>query len=205
MNVNISTYAQRFSVLFPSIANENPWTVVQAIQETLTDRMKKLGPDYIIKGLTAIHKSATIEEHVILKGPVIVSANCFIGAHAYLRAGVFLDEKVVVGPACEIKSSLILSHSALAHFNFVGDSVIGSYVNMEAGSVIANHYNERDPDQKNISVYFEGKCQPTGTIKFGALVGDHSKIGANAVLSPGTLLMPRSIVKRLELVEQCRK
>jgi hypothetical protein len=39
--------------------------------------------------------------------------------------------------------------------------------------------------------------------KFGALVGDHSKIGANAVLSPGSILKPESVVKRLELIEQC--
>jgi acetyltransferase-like isoleucine patch superfamily enzyme len=39
--------------------------------------------------------------------------------------------------------------------------------------------------------------------KFGALVGDHSKIGANAVLSPGTILEPQTTVKRLELIEQC--
>ena len=42
----------------------------------------------------------------------------------------------------------------------------------------------------------------TGMAKFGSLTGDHSKIGANAVLSPGTLLLPNSIVKRLELVNQ---
>jgi hypothetical protein len=42
----------------------------------------------------------------------------------------------------------------------------------------------------------------TNTQKFGALVGDHSKIGANAVLSPGTLLLPHTLVRRLELVEQ---
>jgi len=38
--------------------------------------------------------------------------------------------------------------------------------------------------------------------KFGALVGDDSRIGANAVTTPGTLLPPRSIVRRLELVDQ---
>lgn len=42
----------------------------------------------------------------------------------------------------------------------------------------------------------------TKSIKFGALVGDDSKIGANAVLSPGTILEKKSIVKRLELIEQ---
>jgi acetyltransferase-like isoleucine patch superfamily enzyme len=37
------------------------------------------------------------------------------------------------------------------------------------------------------------------------LIGDHTKIGANAVLSPGTLLAKKSIVKRLEFVEQIKK
>lgn len=46
------------------------------------------------------------------------------------------------------------------------------------------------------------KIIDTNCLKFGALVGDNSKIGANAVLSPGTILEQNSIVKRLELIEQ---
>jgi UDP-N-acetylglucosamine diphosphorylase / glucose-1-phosphate thymidylyltransferase / UDP-N-acetylgalactosamine diphosphorylase / glucosamine-1-phosphate N-acetyltransferase / galactosamine-1-phosphate N-acetyltransferase len=137
-----------------------------------------------------------------LKGPIIISNGCFIGAHAYLRGGVYLGDKSVIGPGCEVKSSLIMSGSALAHFNFVGDSLVGSYVNMEAGSIIANHYNERL--DKTIFVMLDKKKIETSATKFGALVGDHTKIGANAVLSPGTILKPQSIVKRLELIEQCQ-
>ena len=147
----------------------------------------------------AIHREAKIEEHVILKGPIIINSNCFVGAHAYLRGGVFMASKSSVGPGCEIKSSFILG-SALAHFNFVGDSILGSGVNMEAGSIIANHYNERL--DKKIRVLIKNKLIETGIEKFGALVGDDTKIGANAVLSPGTLLSPKSIVRRLELVDQ---
>ena len=105
-----------------------------------------------------------------------------------------------LGPCCEIKSSFIFPNSNLAHFNFVGDSVIGSDVNFEAGAVIANHFNERM--NKEISVIMNGSREDTLVKKFGALVGDASKIGANAVLSPGTILKTGSIVKRLELVDQ---
>ncbi|MNR49840.1 hypothetical protein D3C85_1692730 [compost metagenome] len=42
----------------------------------------------------------------------------------------------------------------------------------------------------------------TKSDKFGSLIGDDSRIGANAVLSPGTILEKKSIVKRLELIEQ---
>ncbi len=171
------------------------------IEAVLLRKLKTLSAEYKIKGETAIHKNAQLEEHVTLKGVVIISEGCFVGAHAYLRGGVFLGQQSVVGPGCEIKSSLIMRQSALAHFNFVGDSIIGSNVNMEAGSVIANHFNERH--DKTIFVMIGDTKVATDSTKFGALVGDGSKIGANAVLSPGTLLKPNSIVKRLELVEQC--
>jgi acetyltransferase-like isoleucine patch superfamily enzyme len=44
----------------------------------------------------------------------------------------------------------------------------------------------------------------TTTEKFGSLVGDNCKIGANAVLSPGKILIPGIVVKRLELIEQLK-
>jgi acetyltransferase-like isoleucine patch superfamily enzyme len=73
-------------------------------------------------------------------------------------------------------------------------------VNFEAGSIAANHYNERI--SKRISVLYKSEIIDTGVEKFGSLVGDNSKIGANAVLSPGTILEKNTIVKRLELIEQ---
>ena len=134
------------------------------------------------------------------KGTIIISENCFIGAHAYLRGPIFLANSVIVGPGSEVKQAILFEKSAIAHFNFVGNSLIGENVNFEAGSICANHYNERI--DKNISVKVNDQIISTGVTKFGALVGDDSKIGANAVLSPGTILEQNSIVNRLELVRQ---
>ncbi len=196
-----STYLKNFLTNFPELEKDLPWNIVASVQNTILQKIKSLSSEYKIKQDVAIHKKAQIEENVTLKGPIIISNGCFIGAHAYMRGGVYLGEKSIIGPGCEVKSSLIMSGSALAHFNFVGDSLIGSYVNMEAGSIIANHHNERL--DKTIYVMLNKKKTKIEVTKFGALVGDHSKIGANAVLSPGTILMPESVVKRLELVEQC--
>ncbi len=199
--IKYASYLKIFLINFPELENELPWNVVAAVPNIIHQKIKSLPADYKINNEVAIHKAAQIEEHVTLKGPIIISSGCFIGAHAYLRGGVYLGDKSVIGPGCEVKSSLIMSGSALAHFNFVGDSLVGSYVNMEAGSIIANHFNERL--DKTIFVMLDKKKIETSATKFGALVGDHTKIGANAVLSPGTILKPQSIVKRLELVEQC--
>jgi bifunctional N-acetylglucosamine-1-phosphate-uridyltransferase/glucosamine-1-phosphate-acetyltransferase GlmU-like protein len=128
--------------------------------------------------------------------------NCFVGAHSYFREGVYLGESVKVGASCEIKSSFIGARSSIAHFNYIGNSIIGQDVNFEAGSIAANHYNERI--SKRIRVKYRSEIIDTASEKFGALVGDHARIGANAVLSPGTILEKNSIVKRLELVEQLK-
>ena len=119
-----------------------------------------------------------------------------------MRNGVYIGNESSVGPCCEIKASIIFNQTKLAHFNFIGDSLLGNNVNFEAGAIIANHYNERSV--KEISVLYQSNIIKTNTIKYGALIGDDCKIGANAVLSPGTLLNPNSIVKRLELVEQIK-
>lgn len=198
--VALSAYIIRVKSHFPDLMKASPWVLIQNAEKIITDKLPTLGPEYKIFNQVAIHQSVTIDSHAILKGPAIISAHCFVGAHTYIRGGVFLDEHVSLGPGCEVKTSFIFSHTALAHFNFIGDSVLGSQVNMEAGAVIANHFNERN--EKQISVKVDGTSYATGMEKFGALAGDHCKIGANAVLSPGTVLKPGTVVERLSLVNQ---
>lgn len=200
MNLYMDSYIAGFSGTFAAQKDALPWKVTGNLPEILQDMLHQLGDAYHISKGIAIHRSATVEKGVVLKGPAIVSEGCFIGAHAYIRGGVFLGKGATVGTGCEIKTSIILHRSAIAHFNFVGDSLIGNNVNFEAGSIVANHYNERA--DKQIWVVLDGETINTNTEKFGALVGDNCKIGANAVLSPGTVLAKGTVVKRLELVEQ---
>jgi NDP-sugar pyrophosphorylase family protein len=201
-NFNWSTYINKFSEHFLAFTSRPPWLFTSKSTEIVTEILSSLSSAYNIQNGIAIHKTAILENNITLKAPVIIGANCFIAANCYLRGGVFLLSDNSIGPGCEIKSSFIFPKSNLAHFNFVGDSVIGSGVNFEAGSITANHFNERN--NKEISVLIDGGKVDARVDKFGALVGDGSKIGANAVLSPGTILTPLSIVKRLELVDQIK-
>ena len=179
---------------------EQPWLIIKDIESIIESYIQTLDSNFIIESGIAIHKTALIENGVTLKAPVVIGANCKIGANAYFRAGVFLNESVKIGPSSEIKSSIIGKESAIAHMNYIGNSLIGNNVNFEAGSIAANHFNERK--EKAIKIIYDGIIHETGLRKFGAIVGDNSKIGANAVLSPGTILAKSSIVKRLALIEQ---
>jgi NDP-sugar pyrophosphorylase family protein len=195
-------YIDGFNQVFPMQKDLAPWEITRDLVRILPDIIAQLGSDFQIENGVAIHRSATIENGVVLKGPIIIHENCFIGAHAYLRSGVYLRPGVTIGPGCELKSAVVFDRSATAHFNFVGDSIIGRHVNMEAGSILANHYNERADKQIRVSI--KDAIVETYSEKFGSLIGDRCRIGANAVLSPGTILSPGAIVKRLELVEQVK-
>ncbi|MCW3089587.1 MAG: LpxA family transferase [Ferruginibacter sp.] len=198
--ISINEFIKLFPGHFKAQKDWFPWQVTQHLGNILTGLMEQLDTSFeIVEGI-ALHKTARVEKGAILKAPLIIGEDCFIGSNSCLRGGVYLGNSVRIGMGCEIKASIIFNGSAIAHFNFIGDSIIGSYVNFEAGSITANHYNERD--DKEILVIHNLTIISTGIDKFGALVGDYSKIGANAVLSPGTLLPPQSIVKRLQLVDQ---
>lgn len=198
--IPIDHFIEDFSKTFKDLPQSEPWTITNDLKNIIEKMILNLDENYIIEDNIAIHKSATIENNVTIKSPAIISENCYIGANAYFREGVFLDHSVKIGPGCEIKNSIICSNTAIAHFNYIGNSIIGRNINFEAGSIAANHYNERAI--KKISVLYNSEIIETNTDKFGSLIGDNARVGANAVLSPGTILAKNSIVKRLELIEQ---
>lgn len=196
----IKSYYQTLPIL---LDYQQPWEITRSANKIVGDIIINLGSEeYDINGGVAIHKTAKIEDGVVIKDNVVIGKNCFVGAGAYLRGGVYLSEEVVVGPGCEIKSSFIFKKSRIAHFNFVGDSIIGEDVNFEAGSITANYFNETE---KEIEMLVDGKILKTGVKKFGALIGDNSRIGANAVLDPGSVLLPGKIIGRLEHYEQFKR
>jgi NDP-sugar pyrophosphorylase family protein len=198
--IDIENFISNFYGTFPSLGKTQPWNITNNLKVLLQEMILGLPADFITKDGMAIHKTATVGSRVSISGPVIIGPHCNVGPNTVLREGVFLGNEVHIGPSCEIKNSILGNHTATAHFNYIGNSILGSHINFEAGSIAANHYNERI--NKTIFVVHGAEIINTETEKFGALVGDHCKIGANAVLSPGTLLPMNSIVKRLELIDQ---
>ena len=179
---------------------EAPWEVTTKAPELIADAISNLTDDYEIHDQVARHKSSIVEPHAVLKGPIILGPNSFVASGAYLRGGVFLDRNTIVGPACELKTTFMFNDSKVAHLSFVGDSIIGSNANIEAGAIIANYRNEME--DKEIKIVRNGVVIETGATKFGALVGDDVRIGANAVIAPGALLDVGFRLTRLGKVDQ---
>lgn len=176
------------------------WLVVEQAEAVIRKASAGVGDDYEWHGDFAVHPTATIETGVVLKGPGIIGPRCLVAAGSYLRGGVYVGADCIIGPSCELKSSFMFAGSKIAHFNFVGDTIIGLDVNVEAGAIVANYRNELL--DKAIRIRSENGVIETGVQKFGALIGDEARIGANAVIAPGALIAPGTKIGRLQLVDQ---
>lgn len=148
-----------------------------------------------------IGKGTVIEEGALIKGPSVVGENCYIGHTAFLRENCLIGNNVRIGHGCEVKHSVLLPQCAVAHLNYVGDSIIGSRVNVAVGAKLANLRF----DGKAIRIKDNGNTIETGLVKLGAIVGDGSQIGTNAVLNPGTILGKNCIVYPLVSVRGVHK
>lgn len=202
MTIRVRDYVDAIdTTALADLADRAPWDWTQNSEAIVRALIGARASDFhFLSDGVAVHNSATVENGAQLKGPVIVGPNCFIASTALIRGGCWLDARCTIGPACELKSSFNFAGSKLAHLNFVGDSVIGSDVNIEAGAMIANYRNERA--DKRIRIVHDGVILDTGVEKFGVIAGDGTRIGANAVIAPGAILASDSIVARLSLVDQ---
>jgi NDP-sugar pyrophosphorylase family protein len=153
-----------------------PWALTADSERIVGTLLDGIDPGTFRRdGSVAVHRTATVEAGAILKGPAIIGPHCFVAAGAYLRGGTWLDERCILGPGAELKSSFVFRGSKLAHFNFVGDSILGADVNLEAGSIVANFRNEAADSE--IRVRRGPGLVRTGVRKFGALIGDRARIG----------------------------
>lgn len=143
-----------------------------------------------------VHKSARVVPTAVLVGPVIVGPGCFIGHCAFVRNGVILGSDCTVGTCVEVKNSIIFDKVDLAHFNYVGDSILGFCSHLGGGAITSN----LRLDEKNITIRGNQDID-TGLMKVGAMVGDKVQVGCNAILNPGTVLGRSSVVYPLVSVK----
>jgi UDP-N-acetylglucosamine diphosphorylase / glucose-1-phosphate thymidylyltransferase / UDP-N-acetylgalactosamine diphosphorylase / glucosamine-1-phosphate N-acetyltransferase / galactosamine-1-phosphate N-acetyltransferase len=176
----------------------DPWQLTSQSENIVRKLLEALpASEFDVTEEIAVHRTTTVEAGAVLKGPLILGPKGLVASGAYLRGGNWVAERCIFGPGSELKSSFVFAGSKLAHFNFVGDSILGEDVNLEAGSIVCNYRNERA--DKEICVRLAGGLHRTGHTKFGAVLGDRSRLGANAVVAPGGLLLPHSVVRRASL------
>ncbi len=171
------------------------WDALRQIGSYLQFRLKPevrgelLGKPFISEAVF-VGAGTVIENGAVLKGPAWIGENCQIRSGCYVRENVIAGDGVVMGNSCEFKNCILFDEAQVPHFNYVGDSILGYRAHLGAGMILSNV----KLDHREIMVSAADGTIGTGLKKFGAIIGDRTEVGCNAVINPGSLLGRDSIV-----------
>ena len=146
-----------------------------------------------------IEAGAVVEPGAYVVGPAYIGRGAVVRHGAYVRENVVLLDGAVLGHASEAKHALFLPHAAAPHFAYVGDAILGHRVNLGAGTKLSNLgiLSAKDPTtgrRPTIKLTIDDQVYDTGLTKLGAILGDDAQTGCNAVLNPGCIIGPRTLV-----------
>lgn len=163
---------------------EFPWSILRNIKDFIYNFQKNGAPGFFeLKDGVFVGKNVKIAQTATIDPPAIIGDGCEIRPGAYIRGNVIVGQNCVIGNSSEIKNSILLNNVQVPHYNYVGDSILGNYAHMGAGSICSN----LKADKKNIVIHADIPIQ-TDLRKIGAFVGDYADVGCGSVLNPGTVI-----------------
>ncbi|AGW85892.1 Nucleotidyl Transferase [Blattabacterium sp. (Nauphoeta cinerea)] len=137
----------------------------------------QLGPIYIEKGVKIMEGSVII-------GPVSIGKNSILNIGSKIYGGTTISTFCKVGG--EIFNSVIFSYSNKVHDGFLGNSVLGEWCNLGAGTNVSNLRN----DYQKVTVWNYEKKDffPINLQFFGMIMGDHSRSAINTQFNTATIV-----------------
>jgi bifunctional UDP-N-acetylglucosamine pyrophosphorylase/glucosamine-1-phosphate N-acetyltransferase len=121
---------------------------------------------------TVVHPHCVIEDAEI-------GADCRVGPFARLRPGARLAERVHIGNFVEIKKSTIGVGSKVNHLSYVGDTTMGTDVNIGAGTITANY----DGANKHPTIIEDNASTGSNSVLVAPV-----RIGAGATIGAGSVI-----------------
>ena len=138
-------------------------------------------------------------------GPVIIDNNASIYGQTYIEGPAYIGNETIISPLTKIKnsvigsnckiggeieSSIIQGYSNKVHDGHLGDSFLGEWVNLGAGTSNSNLKNNYTP----VKVRLNEKLIDTDSIHIGCFIGDHVKTAIGTLINTGTVIGAASMV-----------
>ena len=154
----------------------------------------KVGANCVLVGAT-VGAGANIKPFCHIEGATIGAASQ-IGPYARLRPGTELGEDVHVGNFVEVKNSTVAAHSKANHLAYIGDTTIGSRVNIGAGVITCNYDGAnkfRTVIEDEVFVGSDSQLVAPVTIGKGATIGAGTTLTKDAPAGKLTISRPKQI------------
>ncbi|MBI4378374.1 MAG: NTP transferase domain-containing protein [Nitrospinae bacterium] len=171
-----------------------PWDILLAnkiIMDSL--EMARISKSALLKGDVRIEGPVQIEDNVeiragtIIEGPSFIGANSFIGNNVLIRKYTSIGKGCTIGYGVELKNCILFGNSRVGRLSFIGDSVIGSNVDIGSGIMTING----NLDRSSVKSEVNRKIIDTHLNKLGAFIGDDAVIGSGNTLMAGAIIDTR--------------
>ncbi len=140
-----------------------------------------IGPNTVMKGVVHVGDGSTVAQSLVQNSDI--GANCRVGPFSQLREHAVLHDQVKIGNFVEIKKSIINNKTSVGHLSYIGDSTLGSAVNIGAGTITANY--DHITKKKELT-----------TICDGASTGSNSVLVAPVTLEEGAVVAAGTVVTK---------
>ncbi|MEZ0121439.1 MAG: bifunctional UDP-N-acetylglucosamine diphosphorylase/glucosamine-1-phosphate N-acetyltransferase GlmU [Candidatus Reddybacter sp.] len=138
-----------------------------------------IGPNCVIKD-AIIGDNVIIKANTVIEGPVTLEADVQVGPFARLRPHTMLAVGAKVGNFVETKKAQIGPGSKISHLSYIGDAVLGSEVNVGAGTITCNY----DGVNKHLTEIDDGAFIGSNTSLVAPVsVGKNATVGAGSTIS----------------------
>jgi UDP-N-acetylglucosamine diphosphorylase/glucosamine-1-phosphate N-acetyltransferase len=166
----------------PNRWKDGPYHLVGAEHIRLGDGAK-LSPGCVLdesKGPIVVDEGASIGANAVVQGP------CYIGKHSTIHPLALIRPGTSIGMHCklggEVSNSIVCDYTNKAHDGFLGDSYLGSWVNLGAGTTTSNLKNTYG----EVTLRIGAREYKTGRTMLGSLIGDHTKTAIGTRLNTGS-------------------
>jgi len=176
---------------------ERPWHLLDVLPATLADDLA--GFDAAANAEATAHASAVIDDAdgpVILDpgatvGPLaVLQGPCYVGPRSVVMPHTLIRPNTVIGPVCkvagEVGGTVFQGYSNKAHAGYLGDALVGEWVNLGAGTTASNLKNTYG--QVRVTVEPGGEPQPTARQFVGPVLGDFVRTAIGTLIPTGAVI-----------------
>lgn len=178
-----------------------PWHILAANQMMMAPWKTSIVPASVkieanvnIKGMVHFGENVHVSSGTTIVGPCYIDSNVYIGNNALIRKNSSIGPDCKIGYGSEVKNAVLFGKTNIGRLSFIGDSVLGSNVQLGSNTVTVNYNTLGEEIFYNTA---NEKQVKTGLEKLGAFIGDNSIIGTGHRIAPGTALLPGTTIPDL--------
>ena len=192
------------------------WDILKLVPQTINDESTKLIPidsqDYSKVNLLNSEKifinNATVMPGALINadnGPVIIDDGALVYGQTYIEGPAYIGVDSVINPLTKIKSSvigqkckiggevdssIIQGYTNKVHDGHLGDSFLGEWINLGAGTSNSNLKN----NYSSVKVHINDQLVDSENLHIGCFIGDHVKTAIGTLINTGSVIGVGSMI-----------